>query len=87
MNIYQRVIERLEEFDFEPTDRRCSQVYYTIMSGQLLTTTYPSTEDIDYIIQDLYNFKRVKNTELAKFMVDEDQVIKYTDKWIYIKDY
>ena len=87
MNIYKRIEKRLEEFDFEPTDRRCSQVYYTVMSVQLLTTTYPTVEHIDAIIQDLYNFRRVKNTELAKLMVDKKDVLKYTDNWIYIKDY
>jgi uncharacterized protein YlaI len=87
MNVYNRVIERLEEFEFEPTDRRTSQVYFTVMSGQLLTTHYPTDEEIDAIIKDLFNFKRIKNTELAKFMVDEKEVIKYTDKWIYLKDF
>jgi len=87
MNVYDRVVERLEEFDFEPTDRRVSQVYFTVMSGQLLSYNYPTDEEIDAMIQDLFNFKRIKNTELAKFMVDEKEVIKYTDKWIYIKDF
>ena len=87
MNIYQRIVDRLEEFDFEPSDRRCSQVYYTVMSGQLLTDRYPTDDEIDEIIQDLYNFKRIKNTKLARLTVDKSEVIKYNDNWIYLKDF
>jgi hypothetical protein len=87
MNVYDRVVKRLEEFEFEPTDRRVSQVYFSVMSGQLLSYNYPTDDEIDAMIQDLFNFRRVANTELAQIVIDEDEVIQYTDKWIYIKDF
>lgn len=37
------------------------------------------------LIQKMYNFRRVKNTRLAKKVIDQKEVVRYTENWIYIK--
>lgn len=41
--------------------------------------------DMEDLIQKMYNFRRVKNTRLAKKVIDQKKVVRYTENWIYIK--
>ena len=75
--------ERLREFELEPTRRRVSQLYHCYHWYVHLHMK----DSIDYMIQDVYRFKRIRNTRLAKKLVDQDKVLRYTDNWIYLRNY
>ena len=75
--------ERLREFELEPTKRRVSQVHHCYHWYVHLNNCI----EIDDMIQDMYRFRRIRNTRLAKKMVDQDKVLRYTDNWIYLRNY
>ena len=70
-DLKKEIKERLQEFELEPTERRLVQVESVYRWNIML----------------VYRFKRVKNTKLAKKMIDENKVLRYTDNWIYIRNY
>jgi hypothetical protein len=80
MYLYERISKRLIEFDFEPSERRILYIYY-----ELEYYISISNDMIDKAIKDCYMFDRIKNNKLSRKVIDSSKVIKYTDKWIYIK--
>jgi hypothetical protein len=85
-HLYARIKNRLVEFDFEPTSKRADGIFYTIMWEFSYSMNNISNDVIDSYIKDVYNFDRYRNTRLAQKMFKND-IIKKTDKWIYVRDY
>lgn len=86
-NLYARIGDRLKEYDFEPTNKRVEGIFYTIMWEFVYNIGDISDEVIDGYIKDVYNFDRFRNNRLAQKMIPKDDIIKTTDKWIYVRDY
>ncbi len=85
-NLYDRISKRLREYNLEPTDRRTDSVFYTLMWEFPNYMRELSDKDIDNTIMSLYNFRRYKNTRLARKILAKD-IIEVTDEWIYVRDY
>lgn len=84
-NLYAKIIQRLREYDLEPTEKRADSVFYTLMWEFPNYMNRLEEKDIDNTIMSLYNFRRYKNTRLARKLLDD--IIKTTDEWIYVREY
>jgi hypothetical protein len=85
-SLYYRIKSRLIEYDFEPTTKRADGIFYTMMWSFSYQMNNIPDNVIDEYIKDVYNFERYRNTRLAQKMLKDD-IIKTTDKWIYVRDY
>ncbi len=77
---------RLKEFDFQASPKRIDHIFYTMMWDYHRNMDL-TAEGIDNDIKDLYNFRMFKNTRLALKKTKKEDIIKKTDKWIYVRDY
>ena len=76
-----KIIKCLTKFELDATDRRVGQVRLRYNWEKLIYDEI----DMEDLIQKMYNFRRVKNTRLAKKVIDQKKVVRYTENWIYIK--
>ena len=86
-SLYFRIKSRLKEFEFEPTDTRADGVFYTLMWTFSYNRSNIPDNVIDDTIKDVYNFDRYTNNRLARKMLKNENIMKITDKWIYVKNY
>ena len=87
-SLVSRIAFCLQCHELEASEKRIDQVWYALQ-WEILTKSHglPVTEkEISSVIQDLYNFKRYKNTKLTKKLFS-DKIIKETKDWVYIRDY
>ena len=82
--VRREIKKQLILFELEPTKRRVNDVYHYYHFCAHYNHNFI---EIKNIIQEVYRFRRVKNTRLAKKIIDESSVLRYTENWIYIKDY
>lgn len=87
-SLLNRIVFCLKAYELEATEKRIDQVWYSLQ-WQFLGKNSMSTvvdKDIASVIEDLYNFKRYKNTRLTKKLFS-DKIIKETKEWLYVKEY
>ena len=82
--LYVRIKGRLEEYEFEPTSNRADGVFYTLMWSHSYQMNCISDNDIDETIKYAYNFVRFTNNRLSRKLLKNDNILKVTEKWIYI---
>lgn len=82
-----RISSRLIEFDFvEPTNTRIDYLLYTVaLETHNIDISLVTDNEIDIVMMDLFNFIRYRNTRLAIKMTDDKDIIRKTDKWLYVK--